>query len=63
MLQDKAEILLPMAIGDYTDFFTSMHHTKNCGIIFRGPDPPIPPNWYVDFGMHTKSARTCVRRA
>ncbi|KAF5472709.1 hypothetical protein F2P56_009403 [Juglans regia] len=43
---DKAEMLLPVAIGDYTDFFSSMHHAKNCGTIFRGPQNAIPPNWF-----------------
>lgn len=41
-------MLIPTAIGDYTDFFSSMHHAKNCGTIFRGPENPIPANWYVD---------------
>ncbi|XP_068642962.1 fumarylacetoacetase isoform X2 [Aristolochia californica] len=40
------EMLLPFTIGDYTDFFSSMHHAKNCGIIFRGPENPISPNWF-----------------
>lgn len=40
-------MLLPMEIGDYTDFFSSMHHAKNCGTIFRGPQNPVPANWYV----------------
>lgn len=40
-------MLLPMEIGDYTDFFSSMHHAKNCGTIFRGPANPVPANWYV----------------
>lgn len=48
MLQDQVEMLLPIAIGDYTDFFSSMHHAKNCGTIFRGPENPIPANWYAD---------------
>ncbi|CAK9156849.1 unnamed protein product [Ilex paraguariensis] len=43
---DKAQMLLPIAIGDYTDFFASMHHAKNCGTIFRGPQNPINPNWF-----------------
>ncbi|XP_057997681.1 fumarylacetoacetase-like isoform X4 [Hevea brasiliensis] len=42
----KVEMLLPVAIGDYTDFFSSMHHAKNCGTIFRGPQNPIPANWF-----------------
>lgn len=40
-------MVLPIAIGDYTDFFSSMHHAKNCGTIFRGPENPINRNWYV----------------
>lgn len=42
----KVEMVLPIAIGDYTDFFASMHHAKNCGTIFRGPQNPISPNWF-----------------
>ncbi|GKV01907.1 hypothetical protein SLEP1_g14419 [Rubroshorea leprosula] len=43
---NKVEMVLPMVIGDYTDFFASMHHAKNCGTIFRGPQNPISPNWF-----------------
>lgn len=46
MHQDKVQMLLPIAIGDYTDFFSSMHHAKNCGAIFRGSKDAVPPNWY-----------------
>ncbi|BBH00670.1 fumarylacetoacetase, putative [Prunus dulcis] len=42
----EVEMVLPIAIGDYTDFFSSLHHAKNCGTIFRGPQNPIPPNWF-----------------
>ncbi len=51
IMQSKVEMLLPVAIGDYTDFFSSMHHAKNCGTIFRGPQNPIPANWCVNFGV------------
>lgn len=47
--QSQVELLLPVAIGDYSDFFTSLHHTKNCGIIFRGPENPVLENWCVEF--------------
>ncbi|XP_022723377.1 fumarylacetoacetase [Durio zibethinus] len=43
---NNVEMVLPTEIGDYTDFFSSMHHAKNCGTIFRGPQNPIPPNWF-----------------
>lgn len=39
-------MLVPMTIGDYTDFFSSMHHARNCGLIFRGPENAINRNWY-----------------
>lgn len=39
---------LPMVIGDYSDFFSSMHHARNCGSIFRGPEDPIGANWCVN---------------
>ncbi|XP_057839654.2 fumarylacetoacetase [Cryptomeria japonica] len=42
----QVQMVLPCVIGDYTDFFASLHHTKNCGIIFRGPENPILPNWF-----------------
>jgi fumarylacetoacetase len=46
-LQSEVEMLLPIVIGDYTDFFSSMHHARNCGLIFRGPVNPLPQNWYL----------------
>lgn len=50
-------MLVPIAIGDYTDFFSSMHHAKNCGIMFRGPQNPINPNWYVHEFWHVLHIR------
>lgn len=43
---NKVEMCLPMVIGDYSDFFSSMHHARNCGSIFRGPEDPIGANWF-----------------
>ncbi|XP_021895255.1 fumarylacetoacetase [Carica papaya] len=43
---NKVEMVLPVEVGDYTDFFSSMHHAKNCGTIFRGPQNPMPQNWF-----------------
>ncbi|KAK3152410.1 hypothetical protein QOZ80_2BG0158520 [Eleusine coracana subsp. coracana] len=40
------EMLLPMKVGAYTDFFCSVHHARNCGFIFRGPQTPVNPNWF-----------------
>lgn len=42
---DEAELLLPIAIGDYVDFYSSIHHAENVGRIFRPDGPPLLPNW------------------
>jgi fumarylacetoacetase len=38
------EVLLPATIGDYTDFYASIHHATNVGSMFR-PDNPLLPNY------------------
>jgi fumarylacetoacetase len=36
---------LPAKIGDYTDFYSSIHHATNVGVMFRGKDNALMPNW------------------
>ena len=38
---------LPAAIGDYTDFYASYEHARNCGEMFRGKGNELNPNWYA----------------
>lgn len=38
---------LPARIGDYTDFYSSREHATNVGIMFRGVDNALQPNWYA----------------
>ncbi|CAK8531313.1 unnamed protein product [Lathyrus sativus] len=57
----QVELLLPVAIGDYSDFFSSLHHTKNCGIIFRGPQTPVLENWYhLPVAYHGRASSVVV---
>ncbi|CAM2152747.1 fumarylacetoacetase [Pararobbsia alpina] len=50
--QDEAEFTVPMQIGDYTDFYTSIHHATAVGKLFR-PDAPLLPNYkWVPIGYH-----------
>jgi len=62
-----AEVLLPAAIGDYTDFYASLHHATNVGSMFR-PDNPLLPNYkWVPIGYHGRASSivpsgTAVRR-
>ncbi|HEY2257324.1 MAG TPA: fumarylacetoacetase [Variovorax sp.] len=43
--QAQAEHALPLQIGDYTDFYTSLDHALNIGRLFR-PDDPLSPNFH-----------------
>jgi fumarylacetoacetase len=51
-----AEPLLPAAIGDYTDFYASIHHATNIGSMFR-PDNPLLPNYkWIPIGYHGRAS-------
>ena len=51
-----AKMLLPADIGDYTDFYASIHHATNVGRMFR-PDNPLLPNYkYVPIGYHGRAS-------
>lgn len=43
--RNEAMMHLPAHIGDYTDFYSSIHHATNVGIMFRGSDNPLLANW------------------
>jgi fumarylacetoacetase len=54
--QDDVEYGMPARIGDYTDFYTSVHHATNIGKLFR-PDEPLLPNYkWVPIGYHGRSS-------
>ena len=54
--QDEAEYTVPMQIGDYTDFYTSIHHATSVGKLFR-PDAPLLPNYkWVPIGYHGRAS-------
>ena len=51
-----AEMQLPVQIGDYTDFYASIHHATRVGKLFR-PDNPLLPNYkYVPIGYHGRAS-------
>jgi fumarylacetoacetase len=57
---DCAEMLLPVQIGDYTDFYASIHHATNVGSMFR-PDNPLLPNYkWVPIGYHGRASSIVV---
>ena len=56
MPQSDAEYGMPARIGDYTDFYTSVHHATNIGRQFR-PDNPLLPNYkWVPIGYHGRAS-------
>lgn len=53
---EEAQLLLPAEIGDYTDFYASVHHATNVGSMFR-PDNPLLPNYkHVPIGYHGRAS-------
>ena len=51
-----AEMLLPAEVGDYTDFYASVHHATNVGKMLR-PDNPLLPNYkWVPIGYHGRAS-------
>ncbi len=54
--QAEAEYAMPAGVGDYTDFYTSIHHASNIGRLFR-PDNPLLPNYkWVPIGYHGRGS-------
>ena len=54
--QAQAEFALPATIGDYTDFYTSIHHASAVGKQFR-PDNPLLPNYrWIPIAYHGRSS-------
>lgn len=54
---DRVEMLLPTEIGDYTDFYSSRQHATNVGIMFRGAENALMPNWlHLPVGYHGRSS-------
>ncbi|ULC60938.1 fumarylacetoacetase [Flaviramulus sp. BrNp1-15] len=54
---DEIEMQLPVHIGDYTDFYSSIEHATNVGTMFRDPDNALLPNWlHIPVGYHGRSS-------
>jgi fumarylacetoacetase len=55
-----AELFKPADIGDYSDFYASVHHATNVGSMFR-PDNPLLPNYkWIPIGYHGRSSSIVV---
>lgn len=57
----QVEMLLPVQIGDYTDFYSSREHATNVGTMFRGKDNALQPNWlHLPVGYHGRASSVVV---
>ena len=56
----EAEMFLPAAVGDYTDFYASIAHASNVGRLFR-PENPLLPNYkHMPVGYHGRSSSLVI---
>lgn len=58
---EAVEMRLPVDIGDYVDFYSSLEHATNVGSMFRDPANPLLPNWrWLPIGYHGKAGTVSV---
>ncbi len=57
----EVEMLLPVNVGDYTDFYSSIEHATNVGTMFRNPENALFPNWrHLPVGYHGRASSIVV---
>ena len=58
---DEVQMLMPVYIQDYTDFYSSREHATNVGKMFRDPDNALLPNWlHIPVGYHGRSSSIII---
>jgi fumarylacetoacetase len=59
--QASVRMLLPASIGDYTDFYSSREHATNVGVMLRGKDNALQPNWlHLPVAYHGRASSVVV---
>lgn len=54
---EEAKMLMPVKVGDYTDFYSSRQHAYNVGCMFRDPNNALLPNWlHIPVGYHGRAS-------
>ena len=57
----EVEVLLPVYVRDYTDFYSSIEHATNVGKMFRDPENALLPNWkHIPVGYHGRASSILV---
>ena len=56
-----AKLHLPIAVAGYTDFYSSKEHATNVGVMFRGKDNALQPNWlHMPIGYNGRASTVVV---
>jgi fumarylacetoacetase len=59
--QADAQMHMPFAVKEYTDFYAGKHHAMNVGTMFRGPENALPPNWlHIPIGYNGRASTVVV---
>ena len=57
----EVQMVMPVFIRDYTDFYSSKNHAYNVGCMFRGPDNALQPNWtHLPVGYHGRASSIVI---
>ena len=58
---DHVQMLMPVFVQDYTDFYSSIEHATNVGKMFRDPENALLPNWkHIPVGYHGRSSSIVI---
>ena len=56
-----AEMHMPFAVSEYTDFYAGKNHAVNVGTMFRGAENALPPNWlHIPIGYNGRASSVVV---
>ena len=59
--KDDVSMHMPVKVGDYTDFYSSLEHATNVGKMFRDPENALLPNWrYMPVAYHGRASSIIV---
>ena len=58
---NEVEMMMPVEVGDYTDFYSSIEHATNIGTMIRDPKNALSPNWkHLPVGYHGRASSIVV---
>ena len=57
----EVQMLMPVNVPNYTDFYSSEEHARNVGMMFRDPENALLPNWkHIPVGYHGRASSIVV---